>query len=211
MSCENGSAVDPGGVQDGDRVLHDRLERPDVPRSTAFRASGSSRVHHDELPRSSEPAEEARHRRVVPVQFDVRRPALQIEERRRPVAERLVGERNIASPREPRLWSVHERILCASPSDAQAAREGRGCAPRLETPLLQAVPVSAPFPRPIPKDRRAVARRASRAKLRLFKRFSPLWPNRPAAGLIYLKEVPAPWPRENVRFAGTLLEARRAR
>ena len=103
---EDRGPLDADLVEQDDEVLHHRLERPDVVGRGSLGDAHAAHVMHDEAPVTCEPSDEAGHHRVIPVQFDVRHPTLQIEQIRRARPELLISERDVAIPDEASLRTI---------------------------------------------------------------------------------------------------------
>jgi hypothetical protein len=100
---EEGGPLEAGGVADRGDVAEEVLDRRRVGGREALRAAQAAPVGHDDAPHARELAQEARERRLLPVQLDVREISLEVEQIWRAVAEGLVGKRDLTVPGVPRV------------------------------------------------------------------------------------------------------------
>ena len=94
-------------VHDLRDVLRQRLEGWDIGRRESIRASPTPAIHDDQPSHRRESLEESGQVRVLPIEVDVRDPALHVHEIGRSLACDLVGERDVAVPRVACRGDVH--------------------------------------------------------------------------------------------------------
>ena len=116
---DHGRVVRTGRVEYRDGVLHLRLEVRQPIERDGVRQAGTPPVEVDQASERAEAAQETGEIRDVPDCLDVMHPCIDEKEVQRARTDGLVGEMDVAVPREAGLGNLHERILNFSTSGLQ--------------------------------------------------------------------------------------------
>src|SRR6266511_4350682 len=100
---EDRRALRASRVQDRKKVVHERLDRRDIPRREPLRTAEPTPVGDDQAREARELTRESRERWVFPVHDDIRLKALEVDEVNGALSHYLVGERVLPVPCIERL------------------------------------------------------------------------------------------------------------
>ena len=138
--AEHRGALGADGVEHRAHVVHALLERRDP--GDAVRQPGAALVEQDQAAHAREPLVEARDRGPLPAGLEAADPAVHEHDVQRPVADDLVGDREVAARRRssrraaPRRGRVARREARTRPDAASTAR-GRGARPTARCPAAR--------------------------------------------------------------------------